>query len=919
MSKKMLIDAAHAEETRVVVVDGTRVEEFDFESQTRKQLRGNIYLAKVTRVEPSLQAAFIEYGGNRHGFLAFNEIHPDYYQIPVADREALMRDDSGDDDDDTPISRRASGGDDEDDGNGGHAVDDDDDDVEEELARRKRRLMRKYKIQEVIRRRQIMLVQVVKEERGNKGAALTTYLSLAGRYGVLMPNTARGGGISRKITAVSDRRRLKSVVNSLDVPQGMGLIVRTAGAKRTKAEVKRDYEYLLRLWENIRDNTLHSVAPALIYEEEDLVKRAIRDMYDKDLEGIWVEGDAGYKEARDFMRMLMPSQAKKVFNYRDPTPLFVKHKIEDHLAQIYSPVVPLRSGGYLVINQTEALVAIDVNSGKATRERNIEATALKTNMEAAEEAARQLRLRDLAGLIVIDFIDMDEGKNNRAVEKVLKDALKDDRARIQMGKISGFGLMEISRQRRRTGVLEGTTHVCEHCEGTGRVRSVESSALAALRAVEADALKGSGAVILKVSRAVGLYILNEKRVYLQRLQQTHGLHVTVMVDDSLHAGDQEIERTELGDRIAVAPAPYVEEDDDFDPSAFEDEDEDEEILDDEDEEDVEREDTDDDDAGARKQAREEDRGDRKGRRGRRDRGRGRGRREERETEGEAPAEAESDEDEVEGDADADDRAEFGDDDDGARRRRRRGRRGGRRGGREDGDRPTDAFVWIRPRVPFGENVFTWHDPAALVGGNSEPRRPAPEARAEREESVERPERAERPERPEREERPARERGRRGRDRGRRRDEPVVAEATAAVEAVSPAEPAEPFEAPILAPPVILAPPADVWVELPEAEEAPKKPKRVRSRGKKAVAEETAEAAPEVAAVEAVAEAVTESVAVVPPEPVVEAVQEPVATIAPELAPAPEPVAEEVPTAPAEPDPNEITTPPEKPRKGWWRR
>ncbi len=899
MSKKMLIDAAHAEETRVVVVDGTRVEEFDFESQTRKQLRGNIYLAKVTRVEPSLQAAFIEYGGNRHGFLAFNEIHPDYYQIPVADREALMRDDSGDDEDDTPISRRASGGDDEDDNGADHAIDDDEDDVEEELARRKRRLMRKYKIQEVIRRRQIMLVQVVKEERGNKGAALTTYLSLAGRYGVLMPNTARGGGISRKITAVTDRKRLKSVVQSLDVPQGMGLIVRTAGAKRTKAEVKRDYEYLLRLWENIRDNTLHSVAPALIYEEEDLVKRAIRDMYDKDLDGIWVEGDAGYKEARDFMRMLMPSQAKKVFNYRDPTPLFVKNRIEDHLAQIYSPVVPLRSGGYLVINQTEALVAIDVNSGKATRERNIEATALKTNVEAAEEAARQLRLRDLAGLIVIDFIDMDEAKNNRTVEKVLKDALKDDRARIQMGKISGFGLMEISRQRRRTGVLEGTTHVCEHCEGTGRVRSVESSALAALRAVEVEALKGSGSVILKVSRSVGLYILNEKRAYLQRLLTTHGLHVTVMVDDSLHAGDQEIERTELGERIAVAPAPYVE-DDDFDAAVFEDEEEDDEIIDDEDEDDLEREDTDDDDASARKQARDDDRGDRKGRRGRRDRGRGRGRRDERETEAETDAEGE--EDEIEGDAD--DRAEFGDDDDGARRRRRRGRRGGRRGGREDGDRPTDAFVWIRPRVPFGENVFTWHDPAALVGGGGEPRRPAPEARADREESVERPERAERPER---EERSGRERGRRGRDRSRRnRDETIQAEAVAPVEVVTEAaEPAEPFEAPVLAPPVIAGPPADVWVELPEPEEAPKKPKRARARSKKAVAE----AAPE--AVEAVAEVVTETVAVVPPEPVVEA--------APEPAPAPEPVAEAEPAAPVEPDPNEITTPPEKPRKGWWRR
>ncbi|MET3667347.1 ribonuclease E/G [Caulobacter sp. 1776] len=903
MSKKMLIDAAHAEETRVVVVDGTRVEEFDFESQTRKQLRGNIYLAKVTRVEPSLQAAFVEYGGNRHGFLAFNEIHPDYYQIPVADREALMRDDSGDDDDDTPVSRRASGGDDEDDVNGGdRAVDDDDDDVEEELARRKRRLMRKYKIQEVIRRRQIMLVQVVKEERGNKGAALTTYLSLAGRYGVLMPNTARGGGISRKITAITDRKRLKGVVQSLDVPQGMGLIVRTAGAKRTKAEIKRDYEYLLRLWENIRENTLHSIAPALIYEEEDLVKRAIRDMYDKDLDGIWVEGDAGYKEARDFMRMLMPSQSKKVFNYRDPTPLFVKYKIEDHLAQIYSPVVPLRSGGYLVINQTEALVAIDVNSGKATRERNIEATALKTNVEAAEEAARQLRLRDLAGLIVIDFIDMDEGKNNRTVEKVLKDALKDDRARIQMGKISGFGLMEISRQRRRTGVLEGTTHVCEHCEGTGRVRSVESSALAALRAVEAEALKGSGAVILKVARSVGLYILNEKRAYLQRLQQTHGLHITVLVDDSLHAGDQEIERTELGERIAVAPAPYVEEDDDFDPAAFADEEEDDEdvVLDDED--DIEREDTDDDDASSRKQARDDDRGDRKGRRGRRDRGRGRGgRRDEPETETEA--EGETDEEEVDGDAE--DRAEFGDEDEDARRRRRRrGRRGGRRGGREDGDRPADAFVWIRPRVPFGENVFTWHDPAALVGGNSESRRPAPEARAEAAEVVERPERAERPER---------ERGRRGRDRGRRgeRAETVQAEA-APVEAVS-AEPAEPFEAPILAPPVIAGPPADVWVELPEAEEAPKKAKRPRSRGKKAVAEAEA--------VEAVAEIVTETVAVAPPEPeeapVVAAAAEPAPKPTP--TPEPEPVLEATPAAPAQPDPAEITTPPEKPRKGWWRR
>ena len=585
MSKNMLIDAAHAEETRVVVVDGTRVEEFDFESSNRKQLRGNIYLAKVTRVEPSLQAAFIEYGGNRHGFLAFNEIHPDYYQIPVADREALMREEAEEEDDHhhEPRGRRgrAAGAEAEgEDGEEEHeAVSDDEDDVmEEEVARRRRRLMRKYKIQEVIRRRQIMLVQVVKEERGNKGAALTTYLSLAGRYGVLMPNTARGGGISRKIETATDRKRLKGIVQSLDVPQGMGLIVRTAGAKRTKAELKRDYDYLLRLWENIRETTLHSIAPALIYEEEDLVKRAIRDLYDKDIDGVFVEGEAGFKEARDFMRMLMPSQAKKVQLYREPTPLFVKHRVEDHLSQIYSPVVPLRSGGYLVINQTEALVAVDVNSGKSTRERNIEATALKTNMEAAEEAARQLRLRDLAGLIVIDFIDMDESKNNRAVEKKLKDCLKDDRARVQMGKISAFGLMEISRQRRRTGVLEGTTHVCEHCGGTGRVRSVESSALAALRSLELEALKGGGEATLKTPRAVGLYILNEKRAHLARLQQTLGLFVTILVDDDMAHADCLIERTSMEQRPdhamiaapAAAYAPMI--DDGYDDEAVEDED-----------------------------------------------------------------------------------------------------------------------------------------------------------------------------------------------------------------------------------------------------------------------------------------------------------------------------------------------------------
>ena len=592
MSKRMLIDAAHAEETRVVVVDGSRVEDFDFESQSRKQLRGNIYLAKVTRVEPSLQAAFIEYGGNRHGFLAFNEIHPDYYQIPLADREALLREEAEEaDDHPAPSARNGNGGDDDDDIDS----DDDDDVMGDEVARRTRRLMRRYKIQEVIKRRQIMLVQVVKEERGNKGAALTTYLSLAGRYGVLMPNTARGGGISRKITTATDRKRLKSLVQSLDVPQGMGLIVRTAGAKRTKAELKRDYEYLMRLWESIRETTLHSIAPALIYEEEDLVKRAIRDMFDKELDGIWVEGEAGYREARDFMRMIMPSQAKKIIHYREPTPLFVQAKVEDLLAQIYSPVVPLKSGGYLVINQTEALVAVDVNSGKSTRERNIEATALKTNMEAAEEAARQLRLRDLAGLIVIDFIDMDEAKNNRAVEKKLKDSLKDDRARIQMGKISGFGLMEISRQRRRTGVLEGTTHVCEHCAGTGRVRSTESSALAALRAIEMEAVRGGGgAITLRVPTAVGLYILNEKRAYLERVHRGHGLFVTVAIDESLAHADHEIERTETREHVAttaVEPQALAYADEAAD--TFVDVDEDEDEDDDELEAEIEQEDTDD--------------------------------------------------------------------------------------------------------------------------------------------------------------------------------------------------------------------------------------------------------------------------------------------------------------------------------------
>jgi ribonuclease E len=892
MSKNMLIDAAHAEETRVVVVDGTRVEEFDFESSNRKQLRGNIYLAKVTRVEPSLQAAFIEYGGNRHGFLAFNEIHPDYYQIPVADREALMREEAEEEDDHhEPRGRRGranadADADSEDADEDADSVSDDEDDVmEEEVARRRRRLMRKYKIQEVIRRRQIMLVQVVKEERGNKGAALTTYLSLAGRYGVLMPNTARGGGISRKIETATDRRRLKGIVQSLDVPQGMGLIVRTAGAKRTKAELKRDYDYLLRLWENIRETTLHSIAPALIYEEEDLVKRAIRDLYDKDIDGVFVEGGAGFKEARDFMRMLMPSQAKKVQLYTEPTPLFVKHRVEDHLSQIYSPVVPLRSGGYLVINQTEALVAVDVNSGKSTRERNIEATALKTNMEAAEEAARQLRLRDLAGLIVIDFIDMDESKNNRAVEKKLKDCLKDDRARVQMGKISAFGLMEISRQRRRSGVLEGTTHVCEHCGGTGRVRSVESSALAALRTLELEALKGGGEATLKTPRAVGLYILNEKRAHLARLQQTLGLFVTVVVDDDMAHADCLIERTSMeqrADHAVVAPPTAAYEpmvDDGYDDEAFEDEEDDEEL-----EGELEREDTDDDEPRIRadQHPHRDDGEEGEGHRGRRRRRRGRRDgepREPREASASAPRPADAPRDDSEG---------------GEGRRRRRGRRGGRR--MRDDSRPADAFSWVRPWVPYGDDPFVWYDPSEDMKATA----PAP-----------------------------------ANDRGPRDSHEAP---RAAAEAASPA--------PTAVGPTTLAradgSEEEVWVELPAAEDRPKRPRRGRGRGRGGDhAGDQVEAAAPVAAPEPQVVATPEPAPEPTPEPVVaEAAPSgkkprasrakakpataeaaaPEAVAAPE--PAPEPTPKPAPKAaakPREPDPAEISAPPAAPRKGWWRR
>ncbi|KAF0108057.1 MAG: ribonuclease E, partial [Hyphomonadaceae bacterium] len=525
MSKTMLIDAAHSEETRVVVLAGNELEEFDVETKARQQIRGNIYLAKVTRVEPSLQAGFVDFGNIRHGFLAFSEVHPDYYQIPIADREALLAEEA------------AMAAED--------AVDDEDDN-----GRARRAQNRRYKIQDVLKRRQIMLVQAVKEERGNKGAALTTYLSLAGRYCVLMPNTPRGGGISRKIANVADRKRLKTIVSDLLVPKGMGLIIRTAGAKANKTEIKRDYEYLIRLWDDIRARTLESVAPSLIHEEESLVKRAIRDLYNKDIGSIVIEGEGAYREAKDFVKMLIPSHARKVHLYKNSTPLFSRMAVDSKLSGIHDGVVQLKSGGYIVINQTEALVAIDVNSGKSTRERSIEQTALKTNLEAADEVARQMRLRDLAGLLVIDFIDMEEQRNDRAVEKRMKDALRLDRARVQMSKISTFGLLEISRQRRRTGVLEGSSHVCPTCSGFGRIRSVSSTATQILREVEA-AVGGRRdcEVEVRADTETALYLLNEKRRHLATMEAARGIVVKITAVSEMSLSSYEFEITRQGEEI----------------------------------------------------------------------------------------------------------------------------------------------------------------------------------------------------------------------------------------------------------------------------------------------------------------------------------------------------------------------------------
>ena len=659
MAKKMLIDATHAEETRVVVVDGNKVEEFDFESQNKRQIAGNIYLAKVTRVEPSLQAAFVDYGGNRHGFLAFSEIHPDYYQIPVADREALMAeekayaeamaaeaeqeaqkpkrtrkrrakpaaqhsadpietrdvtavdgvvdgmetidlsaDEAGqaaapllednlseaapdaEDANETaevaPESEPASAGSEEvvepeaaldtaedpdqededqaDDGIESVAQEDDSEDVRPVRKPRPRR----YKIQEVIKVRQIMLIQVVKEERGNKGAALTTYLSLAGRYCVLMPNTARGGGISRKITNAADRKKLKEIATTIVVPEGAGLIVRTAGAKRTKTEIKRDYEYLQRMWEQIRELTLKSSAPSAIYEEGDLIKRSIRDLYNRDIDEVLVEGAAGYRNAKDTMKMIMPSHAKNVKHYMDSMPLFARFQVETFMDGMFNPTVQLKSGGYLVIGITEALVAIDVNSGRATKEGSIEQTALNTNLEAAEEVARQLRLRDLAGLIVIDFIDMDERRNNIAVEKRMKDKLQSDRARIQVGRISGFGLMEMSRQRLRPGMLEASTQPCAHCHGTGLIRSQDSLGLTILRELEEEGGRArSKEVLIKAPISIANFLINQKREHISQIEQRHGMAVRIEADPFLISPDYTIEKFKTATRIVPANSTTV--------------------------------------------------------------------------------------------------------------------------------------------------------------------------------------------------------------------------------------------------------------------------------------------------------------------------------------------------------------------------
>ncbi|MEQ9331292.1 Rne/Rng family ribonuclease [Thalassobaculum sp.] len=899
MTKRMLIDATHPEETRVVVVDGNRLEDFDFETATKKQLKGNIYLARVTRVEPSLQAAFVEYGGNRHGFLAFSEIHPDYYRIPIEDREALLREERAraseelDEDVDEPEvpdepAESADGGE-----AAGEAQDRPEtvggDPVEEVRRKRKSHVNRRYKIQEVVARRQIMLVQVVKEERGNKGAALTTYLSLAGRYCVLMPNTARGGGVSRKITHAGDRKRLKQIVEGLDVPDGMAVIVRTAGSERTKTEIKRDYEYLLRLWDDIRETTLKSTAPCLIYEEANLIKRSIRDLYARDIDEVQVEGEDGYRIAKDFMKALVPSHAKRVQPYRDPhTPLLHRFQVESQLDAIHSPVVELKSGGYIVLNQTEALVAIDVNSGRATSERNIEETALKTNMEAADEVARQLRLRDLAGLIVIDFIDMEESRNQHAVERRMKEAMKSDRARIQIGRISHFGLMELSRQRLRPSLFEASTQVCPHCKGTGHVRSTESSALHVLRVIEEEGLRNRSAeLVVYVPASIALYILNHKRERLAEIEQRYGFTVMLEQDESLTPPDHRMdrrrpktaeERAAFQSAASALPPPVVEEDDD--------------LVDEVDEDEDER------PAGDRSAAAERSSGDdeRGGRRSRRRRRGGRRRggegAEDRAAEDrpleDRPMEAGSEDDE--GDADqaehpgSDERAGESEEDENARKRRRRGRRGGRRRSRRREDETStgesDSGEAGSDETDSDEPDGDRDEGEATDAGETERQDAEPVAAAGSEAAP----------------------------------EPVI---EAVAEPVT--EPATEIAEPPVTAAAVEATPAEAVAEAPaEVAEKPAKPKRAPRRRKKVEAEEPAaaepvtEAAPEPAAVEEAA--APAEAAAVEDRPITgqEGHDQTVGTEAD--ATVEEPDAASSPVAV-----KTIDAPVEKPKKGWWRR
>ena len=939
MTTRMLIDARHQEETRVAVLKGNRIEEFDFESADHKQIKGNIYLAKVTRVEPSLQAAFVDFGGNRHGFLAFSEIHPDYYQIPKEDREALLAEEAAHAEEEAALRAAEDGEDDEDEYGDAEGYDSDegvtevdtsekdqvatieggvvengfDHEAEEgeenasdrnedgesdedgndngnrgrqrgrgrrqsgrsqgkeadELRAKRMALRRRYKIQDVIQRRQVLLVQVVKEERGNKGAALTTYLSLAGRYCVLMPNSSHGGGISRKISSASDRKRLKSIITEMELPRSMSCIVRTAGLQRTKPEIKRDFDYLARLWDEIRERTIHSVAPALIHSDSDLIKRAIRDIYNREIEEVVVEGEYGYRAAKDFMKLLMPSHAKRVRQYADPVPLFQRYGAEDQLTAMYDPVVQLKSGGYLVINPTEALVSIDINSGRSTKEHGIEATALSTNLEAAREIARQLRLRDMAGLVVIDFIDMEYGSNVRKVEKAMKDALRNDRARIQVGRISGFGLMEMSRQRLRTGVLEATTRGCPHCDGSGLVRTASSAGLSALRMIEDEAAKGKGNVVtLYASQEAAIYVLNAKRTDLAEIEERYGVTVEVIPEGENEGAKMRV--ASRGPRPEFVPRfePILEpEEDDIVEDDYED-------VEDEPEEREER-------PARAPRPESEDSADRDGRRKRRKRrrGRSRDRRDDDGTqaEGTDAENAEDGDDETEADTatgtvEADETAETAETghdaeteaERGQRKRRRRGRR--RRGGRDGAEGQGTEGEFEQGEGEEGTTAETAEVPVE----------PAPVVEAEAAETEAAPA-------PVAEEAPAKPK------RTRRKKADVAAEAT-------------PDAAPVAEEAPAPAPEAEAE---PVAEAAPAKPKRA-PRKKKAEAE--AEAAP-------VAEAVVEPAAdEAPAKPKRAPRKKKVEAVASDAAPA-ETVTAEAPVA----EVAEESAPAAAPRRGWWQR